>query len=61
MKRIVQSGGGDIDTSRNHEYTNWQAVEEFAKEIAEEIAGEFSEAAPTDATSIALRAKSHTP
>lgn len=30
MKRIVKKEGGDIDTSKNYEYTDW---EELKKEI----------------------------
>ncbi len=34
LKQIVKSQGGDTDTSRNHEYTDWDRVREFAAEIA---------------------------
>jgi len=30
MKRIVRKAGGDIDTSRDHEYTDWDDVRRFA-------------------------------
>lgn len=33
MKRIVASDGGDTDTSRDYEYTDWPAVERFAREL----------------------------
>ena len=33
MKRIVKKGGGDTDTSRNYEYTDWNVVNEFASSI----------------------------
>jgi menaquinone-dependent protoporphyrinogen oxidase len=31
MKRIVRDAGGDTDTSRDYEYTDWNAVRAFAK------------------------------
>jgi menaquinone-dependent protoporphyrinogen oxidase len=34
MKHIVEGAGGDTDTSRNYEYTDWQKVDAFAGEIA---------------------------
>lgn len=30
MRRIVAKEGGDVDTSRDYEYTDWRAVERFA-------------------------------
>ena len=30
MKRIVQQAGGDTDTSRDYEYTDWRDLREFA-------------------------------
>jgi menaquinone-dependent protoporphyrinogen oxidase len=30
MRKISESAGGDCDTSRDFEYTDWQAVEKFA-------------------------------
>lgn len=33
MKRIVAGEGGDTDTSRDYEYTDWPAVERFAREL----------------------------
>ena len=38
MKRIAQKAGGDTDTSRDHEYTNWPDVRNFAREVASEAA-----------------------
>jgi menaquinone-dependent protoporphyrinogen oxidase len=42
MKRIARKSGGDMDTSRDYEYTDWAAlghfVEEFAAEIPSEVA-----------------------
>lgn len=41
LKMIVGKAGGDTDTSRNYEYTDWYAVDRFADEIArvEALAG----------------------
>jgi menaquinone-dependent protoporphyrinogen oxidase len=33
MKRIARDAGGDTDTSKNHEYTDWQAVDGFVTEF----------------------------
>ena len=37
MKRIVRKAGGETDTSKNYEYTNWKAVASFAKELAKTV------------------------
>jgi menaquinone-dependent protoporphyrinogen oxidase len=41
MKRIARAAGGDTDTSRDYEYTDWKAlarlVDEFAPAIAEPV------------------------
>jgi menaquinone-dependent protoporphyrinogen oxidase len=34
MKLIVNAAGGDTDTSRDYEYTDWAAVERFASNVA---------------------------
>jgi menaquinone-dependent protoporphyrinogen oxidase len=39
MKRIARSEGGSTDTSRDHEYTDWPALDRFVAELADEIAG----------------------
>jgi menaquinone-dependent protoporphyrinogen oxidase len=36
MRRISGKEGGDTDTSRDYEYTDWDAVDRFAAEIAPE-------------------------
>jgi menaquinone-dependent protoporphyrinogen oxidase len=56
MKRIVKSGGGDTDASKNHEYTDWQTVEEFARAITSLV----DDSASLGGASDAQRAKSHT-
>lgn len=33
MKKIAKGAGKDTDTSRNHEYTDWHAVEQFVGEF----------------------------
>jgi menaquinone-dependent protoporphyrinogen oxidase len=34
IKRIQKKAGRSTDTSRDHEYTDWAAVEEFGRELA---------------------------
>ena len=34
MKRIAREATGDVDTSRDHEYTDWGEVEAFANDFA---------------------------
>jgi len=38
MRFIVGRAGGDTDTSRDYEYTDWNAVDRFAAEIAGRLA-----------------------
>lgn len=38
MKRIVASAGGDTDTSRDYEYTDWNDLRAFAGEFGRRIA-----------------------
>ena len=38
MRLIVGHAGGDTDTSRDYEYTDWQAVERFAARFAGRLA-----------------------
>ena len=33
MRAIVKREGGDLDMSRDYEYTDWAAVERFAEDI----------------------------
>lgn len=37
MKRIARASGGSTDTSRDHEYTDWKALDEFAAAFADEV------------------------
>jgi menaquinone-dependent protoporphyrinogen oxidase len=39
MRRISRKEGGETDTSRDHEYTNWNAVDRFALEFVEQVTG----------------------
>jgi menaquinone-dependent protoporphyrinogen oxidase len=34
MKRIVTKAGGDTDTTRDYEYTDWNDLRTFAREFA---------------------------
>lgn len=38
MRRIAAYEGGDTDTSRDYEYTDWKALDRFAAEFAEGLA-----------------------
>ena len=35
MKRIVAKAGGDTDTTRDYEYTDWIDLRNFARDFAE--------------------------
>jgi menaquinone-dependent protoporphyrinogen oxidase len=37
MKQIVKRAGGDTDTSRDYEYTDWVALDRFVEEFVGEI------------------------
>lgn len=37
MKMIAKHEGGSTDTSQDHEYTDWRAVEHFTREFAENL------------------------
>lgn len=38
MKAIVAAEGGDTDATHDHEYTDWDAVEHFARDVQARIA-----------------------
>jgi menaquinone-dependent protoporphyrinogen oxidase len=38
MKRIVATAGGDTDTSRDYEYTDWNDVRAFARDFGASVA-----------------------
>ncbi len=37
MKRIAAQAGGDTDTSRDHEYTDWKDLAAFTRRFAAKI------------------------
>jgi menaquinone-dependent protoporphyrinogen oxidase len=39
MKRIAKKSGGDTDTSRDYEYTNWADLDQFVEEFSLEVCG----------------------
>ncbi len=45
MRRIAQAEGGDVDTSRDHEYTDWAAVDAFATVFSQDLSPESQSAA----------------
>jgi len=46
MKRIAKEATGDTDTSRDHEYTDWDEVAAFANDFAAFVEGRLGAAAP---------------
>jgi menaquinone-dependent protoporphyrinogen oxidase len=42
MKWIAKESGGDTDTSRDYEYTDWVALDRFVEEFAAEIPSEIA-------------------
>jgi menaquinone-dependent protoporphyrinogen oxidase len=37
MKRIAKASGGSTDTTRNHDYINWSALDRFANEFMQRL------------------------
>lgn len=37
MKRISKQAGGSTDTSRDHEYTDWRALDRFSEEFISRV------------------------
>lgn len=37
MRMIAKRAGGDTDTSRDHDYTDWKGLERFVSSVAAEI------------------------
>lgn len=52
MKRIASKAGGDTDTSRDYEYTNWPALRRFITEFAV-MSSRTNRGAPVSASSVA--------
>ena len=50
MRRISAHAGGDTDTSRDYEYTDWAAVDRFASEFVDEVVGSPVRPGPKQAT-----------
>ena len=48
MKRIVAQHGGDLDTSRDYEYTDWEDVREFSRSFLESCARQEIDHLSTD-------------
>ena len=46
MKRLVAKAGGDTDTSRDYEYTDWAQLRTFAERYAELVAARVRSMAP---------------
>jgi menaquinone-dependent protoporphyrinogen IX oxidase len=42
MKRIAKKSGGETDTSKDYEYTNWNDVSRFAEDFSNKILGNLS-------------------
>jgi menaquinone-dependent protoporphyrinogen oxidase len=49
MRRISAAAGGDTDTSRDYEYTDWSAVDRFASEFVDEALGTRAAKPPAQA------------
>jgi menaquinone-dependent protoporphyrinogen oxidase len=52
MRRIVAKGGGDTDTSRDYEYTDWENLRAFARDFARRQLGAAQEVAVTAAPTL---------
>jgi menaquinone-dependent protoporphyrinogen oxidase len=50
MQRISKAAGGDTDTSRDYEYTDWNAVDRFASEFVDQAIGTRPAQPPGQAT-----------
>jgi menaquinone-dependent protoporphyrinogen oxidase len=51
MRRISAAAGGDTDTSRDYEYTDWNAVDRFASEFVDQAVGARPAQSPGQAAS----------
>jgi menaquinone-dependent protoporphyrinogen oxidase len=57
MRQISKKEGGDTDTSRDYEYTDWGAVDRFAVEFLSEVEGNRPVEAPSGARASAPQAR----
>lgn len=46
MKRIAKREGLPTDTSRDYDFTNWTALDDFSRSLAEELKGSSERASP---------------
>jgi menaquinone-dependent protoporphyrinogen oxidase len=46
MRGVAREAGVSTDTSRNHEFTSWEAVTDFARTFATELPGQNGRQAP---------------
>jgi menaquinone-dependent protoporphyrinogen oxidase len=55
MKRMVGKAGGDVDTSRDYEYTDWNELRTFAEQFDQMVSGRGSDstAGPAPAVRVA--------
>jgi menaquinone-dependent protoporphyrinogen oxidase len=53
IRRIARSEGGETDTSRDYEYTDWAAVDRFALEFAGRAGGEVLGRVPVEGEDLA--------
>ena len=42
MKRIVKKAGGDTDSSRDYEYTDWNELDQFTDRFSDRLAPTIS-------------------
>jgi menaquinone-dependent protoporphyrinogen oxidase len=49
MKRIARGATGDTDTSRDYEYTDWDAVETFARDFVAFVEDRLGDGGTADA------------
>lgn len=61
MRRIARKAGGETDTSRDHEYTDWNAVERFAEEAVAAAPGAAVRASPAERAAPGFTASSAAP
>jgi menaquinone-dependent protoporphyrinogen oxidase len=38
MRQIARKEGASVDTSRDHEFTDWEALDAFVQEFADDVA-----------------------
>ena len=50
LRRMAQKAGGDTDTSRDYEYTDWTQVNDFAAGFAKTVIGATGVRRPADAS-----------